>query len=116
MGDDNAQQDLGEARLQLERERLEIERAKSAFDLRFLNRNLATVITAAISLAAVLVSFSQVWVAKIGRDRELNLGMVQFVSQNSDKIFGGNEEQRTRIRNVILAAFPEEIKIGRAHV
>ena len=115
-------------RLKIERERLEIEKTKAASDQMFFNRNLGTVITAVVSLAAVLVSVSKVWVAKISKDKEIavsqaqkekefsllaaqqerewNLNLVKFVSEHSNVLFGGNKEQRDRITKVIIATFP----------
>ncbi len=78
---DKRAQELEDARLQLERERLELEKEKAATDQKFLNRNLGTVITAVVSLAAVLVSGAQVWVATISKDREMEITRAQ---QNRD--------------------------------
>jgi hypothetical protein len=64
-------------RLQLESERLATEGRKFKAEQRFLTKNFAAVLTATISLAAVLVSFSQVWVAKIHNDKELSVLQAQ---------------------------------------
>lgn len=65
------------ARLELERERLEVEKAKALSDQRFWVKNFGTSITAIVSLAAVLVSLSQVWVASIQKDKELAVAQSQ---------------------------------------
>lgn len=64
-------------RLQLECERLEVERVKALSDQKFWVRNFGTAITAIISLAAVLVSLSQIWVASIQKDKELAVAQAQ---------------------------------------
>jgi hypothetical protein len=120
--------ELNEAKLALERERFEFEKEKASRESRFFYKNFATVISAAISIAALSVSISQVWVAKIERQRELdqakfraaseeqlardrddrkwNYDSLQFVSTNKDLIFGENESQRNRIRKVMVVTFP----------
>jgi hypothetical protein len=65
------------ARLQMESERIEVERMKSLADQRFWAKNFGASITAIISLAAVLVSLSQVWVASIQKDKELAIAQAQ---------------------------------------
>lgn len=124
-------EELEVERFRVDRERLEIEKTRAASDQKFLNRNLGTVITAVVSLAAILVSLGQVWVAKISKDREIsmmqsqkdneiaimrlqherewNLSMAKFVSENAAVIFGKNPEQRERIAKVIVATFPTNI-------
>lgn len=111
---------IEEGRLAVERERLELERRKASVDERFLNRNLGTVITAIVSLAAVLVSLSQVWVAWSAKERELeqaamrqnrewNLSILKYISENKALLFGTDNEERKRITSIILVTFPEEI-------
>ncbi|MEK6406823.1 MAG: hypothetical protein AABN34_07665 [Acidobacteriota bacterium] len=65
------------ARLQVERERLEIDKSKAALDHRFWNRNSGTLIMAVVSLAAVIVSLGQVWASKVSKDRELEITSLQ---------------------------------------
>jgi hypothetical protein len=120
--------ELNEAKLELERERFESEKKIAAQESRFFYRNFATVISAAISIAALSVSISQVWVAKIEKQREIdqakakaeselelarerddrkwNYDALQFVSSNKDAIFGGDELQQKRIRDVMVVTFP----------
>jgi hypothetical protein len=64
-------------RLQLDSERLAAERRKFKSEQKFLTKHFAAVLTAIISLAAVLVSFSQVWVAKIHQEKELSVAQSQ---------------------------------------
>jgi hypothetical protein len=65
------------AKLDLERERLLIEKDKSRIESRFLYKHLGAIITAVISLAAVLVSISQIWVASIDKEKELVMAKLQ---------------------------------------
>ncbi len=125
------EEELNQAKLELERERFEFEKETAVGERRFLFRNSATVITAAISLAALAVSISQVWVEHIRRQREIEVTQVQndkelkleelredrkwkydalqFVSSNKDAVFGGNDSERKRIRDVMTVTFPVEI-------
>lgn len=102
------------------------------------HKNYGILISSAISLAAVVVSFSQVWIAHIDKRKELEvsrtqieittiqgkqqlnlkelelerrwkLEAVKFTTKNMGLIFSKNEEERIRIRNVMLATFPLEI-------
>lgn len=118
-------------RLEIERERLRLEKTRLENENRFWNKYTGTIITSIISLAAVLVSYNQVRVASLSKEKEIeiavaqkqkeyemaqlqqnrewNLNMAKFVSEHADVIFGGNEEQRKRIRDVIIATFPANI-------
>ncbi len=57
--------ELNEAKLELERERFDYEKERALRESRFFYNNFATVISAAISIAALSVSISQVWVVYI---------------------------------------------------
>jgi len=125
------EEELNQAKFELDRERFEFDKEIAARERRFFYRNAATVITAAISLAALAVTISQVWVAYIGKqreievaqlqkDKELNLeglredrkwkyDTLQFISSNKDAVFGGNDAERKRIRDVMTVTFPIEI-------
>jgi hypothetical protein len=122
---------LNQAKFELDRERFEFEKVRTVRERRFFHRNSATVVTAAISLAALAVSISQVWVAHIGKQRELEVTQLQksqelkleelredrkwkydtlqFVSSNKDAVFAGNDSERKRIRDVMTVTFPIEI-------
>ena len=67
--------------LKLENRRYALERYRSRIERKFLNRNLGILISASISLAAVLVSLGQVWVAKISKDKELEVAAFQTVAE-----------------------------------
>lgn len=69
--------EIENARLQVERERLEIDKSKAALDHRFWNRNSGTLIMAVVSLAAVIVSLGQVWASKVSKDKELEITSLQ---------------------------------------
>lgn len=123
--------DLEERKLDLEMERLDLERQKFQLDSRFTQKNLGVVLTAAVSLAAVIVSASQVWVADVNRSRELELANIQkakelelarlegerrwkldltdFLFRNKQAVFSGDQVERERVRNVLLVTFPPEI-------
>lgn len=61
------------AQLQIDTERLKIDEEKSRADLKFWNKNFVATIAAIISLAAVLISYSQVWSNNIQKEKELIL-------------------------------------------
>ena len=113
------QDELENERLSIERERLEIEKKKASSDMKFLNRNFGAVIGAIVSLAAIFVSVSQLWIAQISRERELessdrqaereyNLNWARFISDNERLLFSKDQQERDFIRAVMLSAFPPE--------
>lgn len=117
-------------RLELESERLEVERSKALADRKFWVRNFGAAITAIISLAAVLVSLSQVWVASIQKDKEIEIARTQkakelettvvqqdrawkldiakFVLDHGDRLLGKDKAQRELVTRVMLITFPPE--------
>jgi len=125
------EEELNEAKFHLERERFEFEKDTAARERHFLYRNAATIITAAISLAALAVSLGQVWVEHIRKEREIEVTQakndkelkleelredrkwkydtLQFVSSNKDAVFGGDDAERKRIRDVMTVTFPVEV-------
>lgn len=118
-------------KLKLEERRVAIEERKLQFEERFFHKHIGAMVTAAVSLAAVFVSLSQVWIAGIGKDKELELFQQQknkeleqlkidnerewkldtlnFVARNRDRIFSENLDERRQIRNVMVATLPREI-------
>lgn len=70
-----------ERELMLENRRYALERYRTRVERTFLNRNLGVLISATISLAAVLVSLGQIWIAKISRDKELEIASFQTLAE-----------------------------------
>src|SRR5262245_11556117 len=107
-------------RLAIERARLELDIKRYAGEQRFTSKHLATIVTALVSLAAVVVSVSQVVVAYTAKQKEIeqsekahmrdwNLKAAEFVAAHQDLIFGADIEKRARITGVMLATFPPDI-------
>ena len=114
---EDAKFQLESDRVELEKRRVVVEESKSRNDNLFLNRKFPAVVTAIVSTAAVFFSYVQMHVATLDKkhelellasksDQEFRLEAAKFVSDNSKLIFEGNEEEQSRIRNVILASFP----------
>jgi hypothetical protein len=123
--------DIELARLEIERERLRLEQTRLQIENKFWNKNTGTVITAMISLVAIVVSLSQVWVAKITKDRELqmtaiqkqseltllqeqrdrewNLNAAKFVTENRKAIFDGDQREQELFAKLIPTIFPKDI-------
>lgn len=121
-------QEIANERLRLDAERLELDHKRYLLDNRFLNRNFAAIVGSIVSLAAVLVSITQVWIASISKDKELklsenqanlqydlsqkqsdreyNLAWAKFVSENEKYIFSKNSKERDFFRSLLLASFP----------
>lgn len=104
----------------IEKERLELEKKKAAADQKFLNKHFATIVTALLSATAVFVSGSQVWLAKIQKDRDVELQHLQqeqqrsfeaakFIFEHQQQLFSTNSNERNILREVIFAAFPKTV-------
>jgi len=100
--------------LLLERARLELEKRKADSADRFFNKHLGTIITATVSLAAVLISLSQVWVAYITKEKELQIAQSQKAKDieishlQKEKESFALQEQQTREWNLNIAKFVSE--------
>src|SRR5437764_15334784 len=101
-------------RLEIERERLKLLRAKSGAETRFTHRHFGTMLTAAISLAAVAVSISQIWAAYVTKDREIALAQAQkdrelsVVQSQKDREYDALIAQQNREWNLNIAKFISE--------
>ena len=106
--------DIELARLEIEREHLKIEQSKLQVENRFWNKNTGTVITSLVSLVAVIVSLGQVWVAKIQKDKEIQITALQkklemdLLEKQKEKELALAEEQRNREWNLSAAKFVTE--------
>ena len=78
------------------------------------------IISSAISVAAVVISAAQIYIAHLNKKKEIRLAqsnqerdwnkaMAEFVLDNYEDIFCTDQEKRSRIRNVIRLAYPEEL-------
>ena len=67
--------ELEKTKIELEQQRLKIEKTRAEQENRYLQRHLGVIITAAVSLAAVLVSATQIWVASITKEKELEINI-----------------------------------------
>ena len=65
--------DVEQVKLQLERERFEWEKRRAKHEDSFFNRHFHVIITAVISISAVLISGVQVYVAHIEKKRDIEL-------------------------------------------
>lgn len=76
------EKEKAERELKLELRRYALERYKTRLDQRLLNKNFGVIVSGTIALAAVLVSLGQVWVAKISKDKELQIASFQKQAEN----------------------------------
>ena len=107
-------QRLGEARER--REHLRGRRRRT----HLLDDHLGSVITAIVSLAAIFISLTQVWVATNAKANELKLQQMQqeqewkykaldFVTRNADSFFGKDAPRREHMANALAVVFPPEV-------
>lgn len=123
---ENARLELDRQRLELERQRLEDARERRSRSDGRRSRNklvrdhLGTMITAIVSVAAILLSLTQVWIATSAKEHELQMQKIQqeqewrfkaleFITKNSDAFFGKDQLRRERMSSALAAAFPPNI-------
>lgn len=109
-----------EQRLALERQRLDIEKGRTEMEQKFFRKNVGVLLTAAISVAAVLVSATQIGVAYITKDKEIEINRVtaekdqelkwkaallNYVTANMDSIFSNDKKKQSRYLSVMLSTF-----------
>jgi len=116
-----------EERLALDRERLKLEKTRAEMERSFFYKNSGVLLTAAISLAAVLVSATQIWSAYITKAKEIEVNSIQnqaaldlagkdqelkwktallnYVTTNMESIFSKDKEKSSRYLSVMLATF-----------
>ncbi|TQV82875.1 hypothetical protein [Aliikangiella coralliicola] len=86
------------------------------------NRHFGAIITAVVSIAAVIVSYVQIEVAKVNKSKELDVKRLEserlwkieaakFIGQHRETIFSEDDRQRQIMRHVISVAFPKEIGV-----
>lgn len=114
MTDADSVDDIAAAQLDIDRERLRIEQRKVDVENRFWNKNVGTVITAMISLVAIIVSLAQVWVAKISKDKEIQITSIQkksemdLLDKQKEKELALLDEQHKREWSLNVAKFVTE--------
>jgi hypothetical protein len=105
-------------RLEMDKERLRLEQWRVKQEQRFSNKYLAIILTSAISVAGLIVGYSNIKVAQMSKEKELeitrqhhekdlDLELTKLLSQNSEKI-NGNEDQRNLLRAMIITAFSDK--------
>jgi hypothetical protein len=109
-----------EQRLALERQRLDIEKGRTKAEQKFFRKNAGVLLTTAISLAAVLVSATQIAVAYITKEKEIEINRVtaekdqelkwkaallNYVTANMDGIFSNDKKKQARYLSLMLSTF-----------
>lgn len=111
---DMTPEEIDQAQLALERKQIEIDKAAAERDRRFLNRNSAVLISAAVSFAAVIVSIAQVWVTTISKNKEIEITTLQHKAdiesqeRQKDRELALSDAQRKRELDLSAARFITE--------
>jgi hypothetical protein len=117
-------------KIQLDKQRLELDKNKSKFEASVFHRHAGAVITALVAFAAVVVSGADVIktglekraavkidlqqntqeldLERLRLDKDWRTELAKFVSENKDLIFSKQPNEREQIENVILAVFPPD--------
>ena len=112
--------DVEQAKLQLEKERFELEQSRAKREEKFFNKNFGAIITLMVSIAAMVVSGAQVYVAHVEKNRDVELKNIEsermwkmkaadFIVANKESIFSGKPSERELMRRMISVAYPKEI-------
>jgi hypothetical protein len=128
-----ADENLEQAKLRLDAERLEIEKARLKLEQRSSTRYITPLISILGAIVAGLFALAQVWVASIQKSKEIDAAKIQkereiemaasererrwkldlanFVFSNRDMIFSAdkNSADQQRIIKVIAVTFPADI-------
>ena len=111
---------LEQLRLALERDRFELEKRREEREGTLLNRHFGAIMTALVSIVAVVVSAAQIWVAQIQKTRELEVKAIEserqwgieaakFIAGNHTAIFSKDDQERAIFQGIIFVAFPKAI-------
>src|SRR5579862_469367 len=106
--------DLDSREIEIARKQLDFEKSQAESSRGFLNRNMGVLITAAVSLAAVIVSVGQVWVTTISKNKEIEITRLQHAQdmesqeRQKEKELASNEAQRKRELDLEAAKFITE--------
>lgn len=117
--------------MNLEEKKFEFEQKRYENESRFFNKNSGIFISSIVSIALIVVSFTQFKIAETNKQNELSLLSLQFSQQlelektkterewkidilgyvtiHSEKIFNGTQTEKEKIMNIILVTFPPEI-------
>lgn len=111
-------------RLKIEQKRLVLEETRTRIESKFFNRHFGAIIAAIVSIAAGLVSLTQIYlqhrqyVTQLNREssarlkdqqlaeQRLLLDGVQVVAQHSEEFFGAPADRKEFIRNTALVGLP----------
>lgn len=107
----NLERERFELQKNIENSKLEIEKLKIGREQKFWNRNSGALITATVSLAAVIVSLGQVWSTWISQDKQLQIAALQkgqeieMINRQKEKELSLLDEQNRREWNLSAAKF-----------
>jgi hypothetical protein len=81
-----------------------------------ITKNFPALLSAAVAFTAVLISGTNVWVAYIAKNKDLDIAtrkeLREYVTDNRDVIFGNDPAAAQQIRNVMQMTFPDELLKG----
>src|SRR6266404_1521895 len=125
-------------RLAIERERLEFEKKEASDNKKFWRMNSGTrltiLVTAAASFLTAIVYGGQIYISKIGKDKEIavsemlktaeskkldiqnqrewNLSIAQFVMSNWKTLFKGTPDEQKVLAKIIPTIFPQDVSVA----
>ena len=119
---DESDATLASAQLAIEREKLELEKARFRLESRFVSRNLPVIIAAVVSIAGALISGIQLYTAvrsanqaskaqAAQSERDWSLKVATFMSDNRALLLSREPEQAKLARAAVEASLPLRIRL-----
>ena len=104
---------------ELERRRVELEELRTKSELKFLNRHIGIMVTLVVAVLGAYLSYNQhklsrsldqtkSQIQRIQGEAQLTVESLQFLTQNAEKIFAGEEREYRAIRAIIGEFLPKE--------
>jgi len=121
--------DIERLKYELEREKFLWQKANGAYESRILNRNFGVIITAIVSLAAVIVSYLQLSISsnntkvqienekaqveneQLKNDRLFYFEVAKFLLDHQAEMTTRQNDQVLYLRNVVISSFPRNVAI-----
>ena len=117
--------------VEIEEKKPEFDKLQANNDRKFLYKNVGILISSIISIGAIIVSLLQMKIAENNKAKEMemqknqftqqlqlqkadakhqwDIDILNFVTDNSEKIFNGSITEKEKIKNIILVIFPPDI-------
>lgn len=117
---ENGKIELERVKIEIEQKKLNIEQERLELERNSIGKYIVKIISLSISIIAVIVSASQVWIARIEKSKELEilsienrrrweLDIAEYVASYHELIFSKDESTRKRFNDLLNETFPPRL-------